>query len=67
MRKNKGEENFMEVFLRNPVVLVTLFNLNILLLKRHSREQRIIDYINIFIVEIIVCNFLLFCLRFINL
>jgi len=47
----------------NPVVLVTLFNLNILLLKKHNANQRIIDYIYIFLVEIVLCYILLFLFR----
>ena len=48
----------------NPVILVTLFNLNILLLKKHNANQRIIDYIYIFLVEIVVCHILMSFFRF---
>ena len=48
----------------NPVVLVTLFNLNILLLKKHNANQRIIDYSYIFLVEIVVCHILMSLFRF---
>ena len=48
----------------NPVVLVTLFNLNILLLKKHNANQRIIDYSYIFLVEIVGCHILMSLFRF---
>jgi len=53
----------MEVIIRNPVILITLFNLNILLLKKQSKNQKIINYIYIFFVEILVCNILLILLK----
>lgn len=53
----------MELILKNPVILVTLFNLNILLLKKHSGDQQILDYMYIFSVEVIVCNILLLLLK----
>lgn len=50
-------------FLKSPIILVTLFNLNILLLKKHSGNQRIIEYVYIFLVEIVACSLLLFLLK----
>lgn len=48
----------------NPVILVTLFNLNILILKKHNANQRIIDYAYIFLVEIVGCHILMSLFRF---
>lgn len=52
----------MEI-LKNPIILVTLLNLNILLLKTHNKNQRILDYMYIFLFEVIICNILLFLLN----
>nr|DAS36245.1 MAG TPA: hypothetical protein [Caudoviricetes sp.] len=48
--------------LRNPIILITLFNLNILLLSKQCRHLRVFEYMFIFVFEMIVCNILLFWL-----
>lgn len=53
----------MELLLKNPIILVTLLNLNILLLKKHSKYQKTIDYIYIFFLELLICSLILFFLK----